>query len=446
MSSSPTQALVNYVVSARPEALPDAVRKEAKRTFLNWFGCAVGGSHHETLDVAIAALSPFAGAGTASILGRSERTDPLHAALFNGISSHVFDFDDTHLRTVIHPAGPVASALLAYAEYKPVSGVDFINALTLGVEVECRIGNAVFPAHYDIGWHITGTAGVFGAAAAIGKLLGLDAQRMSWAFGLAATQPVGLREMFGTMTKSFHPGRSAQNGFTSALLAQKGYTSSEQAIEAKRGWANVLSTSRNYDEITENLGKSYEISVNSYKPFACGIVIHPTIDGCIQLRNAEHLKPAAIRSVELRVHHLVLELTGKTAPKTGLEGKFSVYHSAAMAFIDGNGGEKQFSDTAVVDPNVIALRDRIKATVDPTIAPDEVRIKVTLEDGRVIEHHVPHAIGSIARPMSDADLEKKFHDLSDDILGAQRTKELIAQLWNIEQLSDVSKLAASARL
>jgi len=446
MSSSPTQALVNYVVSARPEALPDAVRKEAKRTFLNWFGCAVGGSHHETLDVAIAALSPFAGAGTASILGRSERTDPLHAALFNGISSHVFDFDDTHLRTVIHPAGPVASALLAYAEYKPVSGVDFINALTLGVEVECRIGNAVFPAHYDIGWHITGTAGVFGAAAAIGKLLGLNAQQMAWAFGLAATQPVGLREMFGTMTKSFHPGRSAQNGFTSALLAQKGYTSSEQAIEAKRGWANVLSTSRNYDEITENLGKSYEISVNSYKPFACGIVIHPTIDGCIQLRNAEHLKPAAIRSVELRVHHLVLELTGKTAPKTGLEGKFSVYHAAAMAFIDGNGGEKQFSDTAVVDPNVIALRDRIKATVDPTIAPDEVRIKVTLEDGRVIEHHVPHAIGSIARPMSDADLEKKFHDLSDDILGAQRTKELIAQCWNIEQLSDVGKLAASARL
>lgn len=446
MSSSPTQALVNYVVSARPEALPDAVRKEAKRTFLNWFGCAVGGSHHETLDIAIAALSPFAGAGTASILGRSERTDPLHAALFNGISSHVFDFDDTHLRTVIHPAGPVASALLAYAEYKPVSGVDFINALTLGVEVECRIGNAVFPAHYDIGWHITGTAGVFGAAAAIGKLLGLNAQQMAWAFGLAATQPVGLREMFGTMTKSFHPGRSAQNGFTSALLAQKGYTSSEQAIEAKRGWANVLSTSRNYDEITENLGKSYEISVNSYKPFACGIVIHPTIDGCIQLRNAEHLKPAAIRSVELRVHHLVLELTGKTAPKTGLEGKFSVYHAAAMAFIDGNGGEKQFSDAAVVDPNVIALRDRIKATVDPTIAPDEVRIKVTLEDGRVIEHHVPHAIGSIARPMSDADLEKKFHDLSDDILGAQRTKELIAQLWNIEQLSDVSKLAASARL
>jgi 2-methylcitrate dehydratase PrpD len=446
MSTSPTQALVNYVVHARPEALPDAVRKEATRTFLNWAGCAVGGSHHETLDIAIAALSPFAGAGTASVLGRSERTDPLHAALFNGISSHVFDFDDTHLRTVIHPAGPVASALLAYAQYKPVNGTDFINALVLGVEVECRIGNAVFPAHYDIGWHITGTTGVFGAAAAVGKLLGLDAQRMAWAFGLAATQPVGLREMFGTMTKSFHPGRAAQNGFTAALLAQQGYTSSEQAIEAKRGWANVLSTSHNYAEITENLGTRHEILVNSYKPFACGIVIHPAIDGCIQLRNAEHLEPAAIRSVELRVHHLVLELTGKTTPKTGLEGKFSVYHAAAMAFIDGAGGEKQFSDPAVVDPNVIALRDRIKATVDPEIAPDEVRIKVTLENGRVIEHHVPHAIGSIARPMSDADLEIKFHGLADDILGAQRTKVLLERCWDLEQADNVGNIAEAARL
>jgi 2-methylcitrate dehydratase PrpD len=446
MSRSPTQALVNYVVEARPEALPDAVRKEAKRTFLNWVGCAVGGSHHETLDIAIAALSPFAGTGTSSVLGRAERTDPLHAALFNGISSHVFDFDDTHLRTVIHPAGPVASALLAYAEYRPVTGPDFINALVLGVEVECRIGNAVFPAHYDVGWHITGTTGVFGAAAAVGKLLGLDAQRMAWAFGLAATQPVGLRDMFGTMTKSFHPGRAAQNGFTAALLAQKGYTSSEQGIEAKRGWANVLSIAHNYAEITENLGKSYEISVNSYKPFACGIVIHPTIDGCIQLRNAEHLDPTMIRSVDLRVHHLVLELTGKTSPKTGLEGKFSVYHAAAMAFIDGTGGEKQFSDEAVVNPNVIALRDRIKATVDPAIAPDEVRIKVTLMDETVIEHHVPHAIGSIARPMSDADLERKFQDLADDILGPQRVKELLAQCWDLERFNDVGKLAAAARL
>ena len=218
-----TRILARYLVTARPEDLPQAVRDHAVRTFLNWLGCGVGAARHEAVDIAVEALAPFRGPAQATVLGREERVDIISAALFNGISSHVFDFDDTHLKTVIHPAGPVASALLALAEFKgPVSGVRFIHALALGVEAECRIGNAVYPEHYDRGWHITGTAGVFGAAAACGVLLGLSEQQMVWALGLAATQPVGLREMFGTMTKSFHPGRAAQSGLTAALLAAGG--------------------------------------------------------------------------------------------------------------------------------------------------------------------------------------------------------------------------------
>jgi 2-methylcitrate dehydratase PrpD len=440
-----TRTLASYVVEAKTDDLPPQVRKETARAFVNWAGCAIGGSHHETLDVAIAALGPFSGPATASVLGRSERLDPLHAALMNGISSHVFDFDDTHLRTVIHPAGPVASALLAFAEYRPVSGADFVNAFVLGVEVECRIGNAVFPEHYDVGWHITGTTGVFGAAAAIGKLLGLDAQRLTWALGLAATQPVGLREMFGTMTKSFHPGRAAQNGFTAALLAEKGYTSSEQGIEAKRGWANVLSVARNYDEITQGLGERYELLVNTYKPFACGIVIHPTIDGCIQLRNAEHLTADRIASVALRVHPLVLELTGKRAPQTGLEGKFSVYHAAAIALIEGAGGAPQFSDRAVTEPTVVALRERVSAEIDPGLAADAARLTIALTDGRVLELFVEHAIGSLARPMSDADLDAKFHGLADPILGREGAQQVLDLCWNIERLDSAALVAQAAR-
>jgi len=207
-----TRLLAAYVVHARADDLPAPVRTEACRTLLNWAGCAVGGAQQATVDIAVRALRPFSGPAQASLLGRPERMDALHAALLNGIRSHVLDFDDTHLKTVIHPAGPVASAILALAETRPVSGRDFLHALVLGAEVECRIGNAVYPAHYDRGWHITGTTGVFRAAAASGRLLGLSEQQMRWAFGLAATQPVGLREMFGTMTKSFHPGRAAQNG------------------------------------------------------------------------------------------------------------------------------------------------------------------------------------------------------------------------------------------
>ena len=273
------------------------------------------------------------------MLGRGERIDILNAALLNGISSHVFDFDDTHLKTIIHPAGPVASAILALSEYRPVSGTDFLNAFILGVEVECRIGNAVYPAHYDVGWHITGTAGVFGAAAAAGNLLGLDEQKMIWALGIAGTQSSGFREMFGTMCKSFHPGRAAQNGLSAALLADRGFTSSDRVLEAPRGFAHVMSTKRDFDEITGGLGEGYEIALNTYKPFACGIVIHPSIDGCIQLRNEHRLKAHDVASIELDVHPLVLELTGKKTPRTGLEGKFSVYHSAAVAIIHGAAGD-----------------------------------------------------------------------------------------------------------
>lgn len=441
-----TRRLARYVVSARPEALSERVRKEARRTLLNWVGCAVGGSRHATVDTALAALAPFSGPAQASVLGRRDRLDILHAALMNGISSHVYDYDDTHLATVIHPAGPVASAILALAEHRPVSGGDFLHALVLGVEVECRIGNAVYPDHYDRGWHITGTAGVFGGAAAAGRLLGLSEQQMVWALGLAATQPVGLREMFGSMTKSFHPGRAAQNGLTAALLASRGYTCTEVGLEGKSGWANVLSTKQDYDEITGRLGETYEILLNTYKPFACGIVIHPIIDGCIQLRNEHRLTADQIDRVELSVHPLVLELTGKTSPQTGLEGKFSVYHAAAAALVQGAAGIKQFSDPVVQDPVVTALRQRVVATIDPTVGKEQARIAIALKDGRRLETFIEHAVGSVERPMSDADLEGKFQGLADGVLPADRVRRLMDLCWRIDTLSSAAEVAAAARI
>jgi len=439
-----TRKLARYVVAAKYEDLPAPVRKEAQRTLLNWAGCAIGGSRHETVDIAISALAPFAGPGQATVLGRKEKLDVLHASLMNGISSHIFDYDDTHLRTIIHPAGPVASAILALAEYQPVSGRDFLNALVLGAEVECRIGNAVWPNHYDIGWHITGTAGVFGSAAAVGKLLRLNEQQMVWALGLAASQPVGLREMFGTMTKSFSPGRAAQNGFTAALMASKNYTSSDQGIEASRGWANVLSTAHNYSEITEKLGQTYEISINTYKPFACGVVIHPTLDACIQLRNQYKLTADRIERVELKVHPLVLELTGKKTPQTGLEGKFSVYYAAAVALLQGAAGERQFSDKLAKDPAVVALRDRVVTTIDPAMGPEQVRVIVTLKDGRKLEKYIDNVIGSVKNPMSDAALEAKFADLAQGVIPAAQARRVMDLCWGVEKLANAAEVAKAA--
>jgi len=268
--------------------------------------------------------------------------------------------------------------------------------------------------------------------------------QMVWALGLAATQPVGLREMFGTMTKSFHPGRAAQNGITAALLASRNFTSSSQGIEAPRGWASVLSSARNYAAITENLGGRYEISENSYKPFPCGVVIHPAIDGCIQLRNQHRLASGEIERIELKVHPLVLELTGKKSPQTGLEGKFSVYHAVAAAIIDGVVGEKQFSDQAVRNADAVELRGRVAAVVDAAIAEDQVRITIVMKDQRRLEKYIEHCVGSVRNPMTNAQLEAKFTGLAEGILPAAQVRRLMDICWNIGSLPDAAQLARAA--
>jgi 2-methylcitrate dehydratase PrpD len=436
-----TRALARYLVTASYDGLPANVRKQGVRTLLNWVGVAIGGSRHETVEIAVAALSPFSGPAQASLLGRRERFDIMNAAFINGVSSHIFDFDDTHLKTIIHPAGPVASAILALSEMQPVSGRDFLNALVLGVETECRIGNAVYPNHYDVGWHITGTAGVFGSAAAVGKLLNLNEQQMVWALGLAASQPVGLRESFGSMNKSFNPGRAASNGIFAAVLASKNFTSSNQMIEAKRGWANTVSTKQDYHEILDGLGVRYEALLNTYKPFACGIVMHPAIDAAIQLRNENHLTADQIERVELKVNPLVLELTGKQSPHDGLEGKFSIYHAVAVALVEGAGGEKQFSDRAVNDPAVVALRGKVNPVVTPGIEPAQVDMTITLKDGRTLRRFIAHAVGSVEVPMTDKQLEAKFVDLADGILPPSAIQRIIDACWSVESLPSAGEIA-----
>ncbi len=439
-----TRILARYIVNARAADIPSNVRREGCRTLLNYVGVAVGGSRHETVEHAIAALAPFSGKPEANLLGRKERFDICNAALINGISSHIFDYDDTHLKTIIHPAGPVVSAALALAQHKKVTGEQFLLAMLLGIETECRIGNAVYPGHYDMGWHITGTCGVFGSAAACGKLLGLGEQQMVWALGIAASQPVGLKVQFGSMTKSFHPGRAAQNGLTAALLAAQNFTSDDAPLEGKDGWAQALSRTVKWQEVTGGLGHRFEAALNTYKPFACGIVAHPAIDAAIQIRNEYKLRTADIAAVELRANPLVLSLTGKKDPSTGLEGKFSIYHCIAVGLIFGAAGEKQFQDGVVRDAAVIAVRRKVIVDPDPLMGTAQCDLVVRLTGGRVLVRHIQYAVGSLEKPMSDAALEAKFLDLADGILPPDQAKALIRKCWNVEQQPDAGSLALAA--
>jgi len=440
-----TRKLAEFVATHPSRGWSDDVDREAKRTVQNWVGCAIGAARHPAVDAALAAVNELEPAPQATILGRSERADIAGAALVNGIASHTFDFDDTHLKTIIHPGGPVASAALALAERTGASGRQFLDAIVLGADVACRVGDAIYPAHYDRGWHITGSTGMLGAAAACARLLGLDVDRTTMALGIAASQPTGVREQFGSMTKALHPGAAARAGLMAALLARHGYTASQRALEAPRGLLQTYSTQWNWNAITDALGERFEIAYNTYKPFACGVVIHPSIDGCVQIATAHRLRPDDIDRVDLRVHPLVLELTGKKSPRHGLEGKFSVYHACAAAIIFGQAGESEFSDAVVARPDVVALRERVTATIAGDVAEDAADVTIHCRDGRRLHMFVAHALGSLERPMSDADLERKFHGLVDPILGTARAVQLIGLCRSLAEAPDVRTLALVAR-
>ncbi len=439
-----TRLLAEFVAHHPSRGWSDAVDHEAHRTFLNWLGCAVGASHHESVAAALAAVQMLQPAPQATLLGRAERVDMASASLVNGISSHTFDFDDTHLKTIIHPAGPVASALLALAEVTGASGRALIDALVLGIDVSCRVGNALYPEHYDRGWHITGSTGTLGAAAGCARLLGLDVQGTQMALGIAASQPVGLREQFGSMTKPLHPGAAARAGLMSALMARHGYTASPRALEAPRGMMQVVSTKHDWRETTDELGQRFEISFNTYKPFACGIVVHPGIDACAQLR-ARGVKPDDVERIELKVHSLVLELCGKKEPADGLQAKFSIYHACAAGLMFGQAGEGEFDDAVVTSEPMVALRRKVVATVDDAIAEEQVDVTAVLRDGRREHVFIEHAIGSMQRPMSDADLEAKFHGQADAVLGAQRVQALIEACWGVGAAPDVRTVVQRGR-
>jgi len=418
---APTLALARFAALQcidRTAGSPSAAAlAEARRAFLNSFGCMLGGADDPAVGLLWSALRPHAGAPAAQLFGLGARTDALTAALVNGYASNILDFDDTHLATVIHPGPACLSAVLAVTEAMPVvqpdgpstiTGAALLDAFLIGMEVSCRLGVAIGPGHYARGWHITGTCGVVGAAAATGRLLGLDPVRMAHALGLAATSATGLGEMMGGMSKSYNIARAGREGLNAALIAATGFTASMRALEAPRGFAAVLADGLDEDLLTGALGERWEAALDTYKPYPCGIVLHPLIDGCLQVAGQSGAPLAAIARVDVRVHPLVMVLTPRTEPKDGLESKLSFAHACAVALADRAAGVDQFTDARALDPAIAALRTRIQPVVDERLATDQSVVTLTLSDGRRFESRIEHATGSVVNPMTDAALDAKF--------------------------------------
>jgi 2-methylcitrate dehydratase PrpD len=441
MTSDVTRQLAHFATAARWEDVPAAVRHEGERALLNWLGCAIGGCRDTSVEHLLTVLRNFAGSPQATLIGRGERLDALTAACINGTSSNRLDFDDTHLRTVIHPTVPIAAALFALAEYRPITGAELLHAFVLGIDAECRIGNAVSPEHYENGWHITATCGVLGAAIAAGKALRLDAQRMTWALGIAATHASGLMEMLGSMCKSYNMGHAARNGLAAALLAENSFTSSARSLEAPHGFLNVFARRFDVAEITSELGARWELMQNAYKPYPCGIVIHPVIDACLDLRALHRIEPGQIARVEVFINPLAQQLCGNPTPHDSLEGKLSLYHAAAVSLLDGAAGVYQFLDARVVDSHVVALRERVAVHVDAAIGKEQARVRIALADGTVNEMFVERARGCLERPLTDAELEAKFRGLAATELSPAAVERLVGHCWSLADLPDAAVIA-----
>ncbi len=438
MTPDATRLLAEFLADSQWQDIPVEVRHEAKRTVVNFVGTALGGCRDEAVDLAIRALGPFFGPPQATVIGRSQMPDALSAAFLNAVSANVLEFDDTHLETVIHPAAPVVPAGFALAELRPVSGQDLLHAVVLGVEAECRIGKAVTPSHYRRGWHITSTCGVFGAAAATGKLLGLDRQQMVWALGNAAAQSAGLIESLGSMAKSISVGNAARNGLAATLLAEQGFTGPERAIEGTYGFAKVMSDKAEIGAIADRLGNSWEILANAYKPYPCGVVLFPVIDGCLELRERHVLSTEQIARVTVRGHPLLRMRADRPDVTSGREAKVSIQHSVAVAFLYCAAGLAQYTDQCVTEPAVLDFRRKVAVEEDPNIPVETAFVTVQTTDGSRLECHVTQSRGTMARPMSDAELETKFHDLAEYGAPTIDAERLIAALWAMEEEPNVA--------
>lgn len=441
-----TAALARFAAETPVARIPGAVLHQGKRCIINTMAVALHATHDPALQMLLKVLKAEGGAKHASVLGGSFKTSLQNAALANGLLVHLDDYDDTFFPTVLHPSAPTIPAALALAEQGKRSGGDFLLASILGLEACCRAALAIQGVRHGAVWHMTGTAGVFGSAAAAGRLLGLDAKTMATAFSLAGTQASGLRETFGTMTKAFHPARAAQAGVLAALLAQQGFTSASTIIEGRHGFIAAFAPNDGDAAcITDGLLDRWEVMNNAPKPYASAILSHPLIDAMLHFRR-QGVSPEQVAGIRGRVNPLTIKLESRPDPQTGLEGRLSFQHAMTMALVDGACFPAQFTDERVRDPQVVALRSRIAVEADDSVAQDQCELTLTLNDGRSYTEHVAHATGSPDNPVTDAQLDRKFRELAGSVLPKARVRRLLATLWQLEQVSDVGEIIRLCRI
>lgn len=445
MGQSPVvHEMAQFAMQAGWQSLPDDVRRESARAWLNWVACTVGGARMPSVDAAVKGLL-LMGAGNVPVLGRVERLSLPDAALIGSLSASAHTFDDTHLSTITHPTGPVAAALLACAHQlgdigQPVSGEDLLTALAVGIELECRVSCAIAQGGAHQGWYMTGLSGGIGAAAAVGRLLKLDLQQMTYAIGLAAMQASGTRATHGSMAITFVPGIAARDGTVAAYMAAADFSCSPIAIDGRNGLLQVLTAGHDASEIRAQLGTRYEMLNNTYKPYPCGIVIHPAIDACLHLVRTQHLAYQDIARIELKVHPDALNLCWRKLPENVLDAQVSLYHWVAACLVFGRAGVPEGELASVMHPDVRALQQRAQAQPDASMGSNQAVVVVHLRSGKVLEYQTEDVTGSVTNPMTDEQLSEKFLSLVSPVLGRRRAQVLLDKCLNMHTVRGAAEI------
>ena len=439
-----TRALVEQALAVRYETLSEEARALARQCILDYIACTLPGAAEPLTDMMFAEMEEQGGHETATVIGHAKKLPALSAALINGAASHALDFDDVNLAMPGHPSVAILPALLALAEERGSSGKDVIAAFVAGYELECRFGSSLKPGHYDgLGFHATGTIGTFGSAAACAHLMGLDADTTCTALGIAGTQAAGLKSMFGTMCKPFHAGKAAYHGLLAARLAARGFTSRGDVLECAQGFAKTHSPDFHPEQAMQTPEGGLHMRNNLFKYHAACYLTHGPIEAARKLRDDHGVTPDAVQKIVLRIDQATDRVCNIAKPTTGLEAKFSLRLTTAMALAGLDTGRlDSYTDANAADPQLAGLRDKMEIDFQNGWPHTLAEMDIHLTDGRVVTAR--HDAGIPAADVAEQGqrLEDKFTALADPILGANRVSRLLGAVAELDRAPNVRELMA----
>jgi len=441
-----THQIANYIQTAEYDGFPEVVIEKAKLCLLDWIGVTLAGAREPISDVMFDLASVVGGGEQATIVGRGTKTNVLLASLINGTNAHALDFDDVHIESPGHPSAPIIPATLSLAESRHFSGRNFITSFIVGVQVFFSVGAANLPFHYDEGWHNTGTVGHVAAAAASAKLLGLTDSHLVNALGIGTTQAAGIKNVFGTMCKPFHAGKAAMDGLLAALLAEKGFTSSEDAIGGHGGFLDVYSSKSHPEALEKALNDSFCIEDVRFKRYPSCFATHPAIDCMLSLRNQYEINSENIAEILCIAYPRCLEIAAIPEPGTGLEGKFSVQYCLALALHEGKLLLESFNDAKVKEPSLTSVMKKVKFASEQSYQQTRTsEVIIKFRDGKSIQEKV-----SLSELLSDperekADVTQKFRDITYALMPKKSADRILESVNSLEEIDNMADLVALCR-